>query len=359
MSTLLVMAGGTGGHVYPALAVAQALRRRGVNVVWMGTRTGIEARAVPAAGFDIEWINVRGLRGQGPWRWLLAPVLIAWAVVQAAAVIFRRRPDALLGMGGFVSGPGGLAAWLLRRPLLVHEANAIAGSTNRVLGRLALRVMTGFPDVLDGRRGAEWVGNPVREEIAALTAPTTRLAGRASSAPRLLVIGGSQGARVFNETLPAAVGAMAERSRPALWHQCGRGNGAEVAKRYRAAGVDARVDEFVDDMAGAYGWADLVVSRAGAMAIAEIAAAGVAAILVPYPHAVGDHQSANARFLAARGAALVVSQAEMSARQLAEMLRSLLGDRSRLLEMAQKARALSRPQATQRVADICMEAVHA
>jgi UDP-N-acetylglucosamine--N-acetylmuramyl-(pentapeptide) pyrophosphoryl-undecaprenol N-acetylglucosamine transferase len=359
MRTLMVMAGGTGGHVFPALAVASLLRREGVEVVWLGTRRGLEARAVPAAGIDVEWISIRGLRGKGALGWLLAPLRLLIAMGQTVAAVLRRRPDAMLGMGGFVAGPGGLVAWLLRRPLLIHEANAVAGLTNRWLAKLADRVLTGFPrseGIDEGR--AEYVGNPVREDIAALPSPAERLAGR-SGALRLLVVGGSQGARAFNEQVPAAIAAMAPAGRPEVRHQCGRGRLEPTRAAYGEAGVPAEVSEFIDDMAAAYAWADLVVCRAGAMTVAELAAAGLPAVLVPYPHAVSDHQTANARFLEAAGAAVLLPEAELTAARLAQELERLGADRGALLTMAERARVVARPQATARVAQICRESMHA
>lgn len=358
MSTLLVMAGGTGGHVVPALAVARCLRGRGVNVVWLGTRRGLESRVVPAAGFEMEWIRVSGLRGRGRLRWLLAPLMVGGAMLQTVAVILRRRPDALLGMGGFVSGPGGLVAWLLRRPLLIHEANAVAGFTNRWLARTATRVMTGFPGTFPQRADAVHVGNPVRADITALAPPQQRLHGH-SEAPRLLVVGGSQGSRRFNEVVPAALARLPGELRPQVRHQCGRGNEAATRAAFEAAGVEASVFEFSDDMAAAYGWADLVISRAGAMACAEIAAAGVGSLLVPYPHAVGDHQAINAARLVEAGAAVMLRDQELTPENLAAPLGELLASRPRLLEMAVCARKLAVPDATERVATICLEVLHA
>ncbi len=358
MSTLLIMAGGTGGHVFPALAVADQLRQRGVEVVWLGTRQGLEARAVPAAGYDVEWVTIRGLRGKGVFALVAAPFLLVAAMLQTVSVLLRRRPAALLGMGGFVAGPGGLVAWLLRRPLLIHEANALAGFTNRVLARLAARVMTGFPGTFEQIPRAEWVGNPVRPEIAALPAPAQRLCERAGRL-HVLVVGGSQGARAFNQRLPQALAEIDSQCLPELWHQAGRGNAAEVEQAYRAAGIDARVTEFIDDMAAAYAWADLVICRAGAMTVAEVAAAGVAALFVPFPHAVGDHQTVNARYLVERDAGLLIAQDALSSERICAIVTSLTRDRSRLLAMARHARELARPDAARRVADICMEYLRA
>ncbi len=358
MRTLLIMAGGTGGHVFPALAVAHDLRARGVEVVWLGTQNGIEARAVPAAGFDMEWVTIRGLRGKGLWGLLRAPVLVAIAMMQTFSVVRRRRPHAMLGMGGFVSGPGGFVAWLVRRPLLIHEANAIAGLTNRLLAHLAERVLIGFDGTFPSSPKVQWVGNPVRDAIARIAAPEKRLAGRRGRL-RLLVVGGSQGARVLNETVPAAVAALDASTRPEVWHQSGRDNAATVAAAYRQGGSTARVSEFIEDMADAYTWADLVVCRAGAMTVAEVCAAGLAALFVPFPHAVGDHQTANARVLVEQEAALMCPERDLTSERLRDLLHNLGGDRTRIEVLSRHAHQLGRPDATARVADICLEVLSA
>jgi len=316
MKRLMIMAGGTGGHVYPALAVADLLSQRQVEIVWLGTRNGLEARAVPAAGYPIEWINVKGLRGKGLSGWLLSPWLILRASTEAFLIIRRRRPDALLGMGGFVSGPGGLMATLLRLPLMVHEQNAIAGLTNRWLSKLAARVFTGFPGVLSR---AEHLGNPLRQGFIDNAATADAAIG--NRRVRLLVVGGSQGARALNEVVPRAVASIRSELRPQVRHQTGRGSGEFVESAYQAVGVDAQIDEFIDDMASAYRWADLVVCRAGAMTVAEVCAAGVAALFVPFPFAVGDHQTANARYLADQRAAVVMQQDDFDELALGNKLR--------------------------------------
>lgn len=350
---VLIAAGGTGGHVFPALAVAEALQAAAVPVVWLGTRAGIEARVVPAAGIEIEWLAVGGLRGKG-WRTrLLAPAVLARACWQAAAVLRRRRPRALLGMGGFAAGPGGLVARLSGCPLVVHEQNAVAGLTNRVLARLARRVLEAVPGTFPAHLGARHTGNPVRAAIAALPAPEMRFKGR-EGAPRLLVLGGSQGARALNEHLPRALARVAG-ARPVVRHQCGARHLDTARDAYAAAGVDASVEAFIDDMAAAYAWADLVVSRAGAMAVAEIAAAGVAALLVPFPHAVDDHQTVNAHWLAAAGAAVIVPEAELDEARLGRELEALLASRATLAGRARRARALARPDAADTVARAVLE----
>lgn len=358
MSGLMIMAGGTGGHVYPALAVARELRRREIEVFWLGTRGGLEARIVPEAGFDIEWISIGGLKGKGMAAWVLGPFRIAMAMLQTIVVIFRRRPGAVLGMGGFVAGPGGLAAWLLRVPLLIHESNAVAGLTNIWLARIASQVLVGFPEVFAGHRRRHYVGNPVRPEIIALPDPVTRLAGR-SGALRVLVVGGSLGAQVFNETLPQALQMIPVALRPEVRHQSGRDKLAATTAGYTRAGVEGELVEFIDDMAAAYAWADIVICRAGAMTVAELAAAGVAAILVPLPHAIYDHQTVNARHLADRQAAILQPQDGFTPVWLADCLQRLAADRARVQALAIAARTLAIDDATTRVADICREVLYA
>jgi len=351
---VLIAAGGTGGHVFPALAVAEVLDAAAVPVVWLGTHAGLEARAVPAAGIDMEWLTVGGLRGKG-WRTrLAAPLVLARACAQAFAVLRRRRPRALLGMGGFVSGPGGLMARLVGCPLVVHEQNAVAGLTNRVLARFAVRVLEAVPGTFPARLGARHTGNPVRASIAALAPPETRFAAR-HGAPRLLVLGGSQGARALNEHLPRALAQLPADCRPEVRHQCGVRHLEAARAAYAEAGVSAEVESFIDDMADAYGWADLVVSRAGAMSVAELAAAGVAALLIPFPHAVDDHQTRNAQWLVEAGAAVLVQERELDEARLVRELTALLGDRAALAERAHRARALARPDAAEAVARAVLE----
>jgi UDP-N-acetylglucosamine--N-acetylmuramyl-(pentapeptide) pyrophosphoryl-undecaprenol N-acetylglucosamine transferase len=358
MSTLLVMAGGTGGHVFPALAVAKNLRDRGVEVVWLGTRSGLEARTIPAAGFDIEWINIRGARGKGLLGWVRTPFLVLAAMVQTMGVVRRRRPGAMLGMGGFVAGPGGVVSWLLRRPLLIHEANALAGLTNQLLARIATRVMTGFPDTFGKSVKEEHVGNPVREEIAALAPPRERLRGR-SGPLRVLVVGGSQGARALNLELPRIFGDLSRRGRDLeIRHQTGSAQRDEVERRYHDLGLNAGVESFIEYMAQAYEWADLVLCRAGAMTVAEVSAAGLTAVFVPFPHAAGDHQTANANYLAKRGAAYMVRENRLGER-LPDILSDCHANREKLISIAENARALAKPDATGVVADICMESLSA
>ncbi len=351
---VVIMAGGTGGHVFPALAVARELGERGIPVVWMGTRRGLEARLVPAAGIPMEWVGVSGLRGRGLSRLVSAPWMLGRAMLQCLGILRRLRPRLVLGMGGFASGPGGLVARVLGIPLVVHEQNAVAGMTNRHLARVAQRVLEAFPGSFPPALGAVETGNPVRASIAALPPPDTRLVPQRLP-PRLLVLGGSQGALALNRLVPEALGLMARERRPEVWHQAGGRMLDSAAEAYRSAGVEGRLEPFIDDMAAAYGWADLVVCRAGALTVAELAAAGVGAILVPYPHAVDDHQHANGRFLEAGGAARLLSQAGLEAPALAALLDELLGDRQTLMSMARAARRLARPDAARQVAKLALE----
>ncbi|HUW37518.1 MAG TPA: undecaprenyldiphospho-muramoylpentapeptide beta-N-acetylglucosaminyltransferase [Rhodocyclaceae bacterium] len=346
--TLLVMAGGTGGHIFPGLAVADHLREQGWRVVWLGNPAGMEARLVPARGYELAPLDFGALRGKGFLKKLLLPVNLLSALWQAKRALARIRPDVVLGMGGFVSFPGGLMAALTRRALVVHEQNSVAGLANRVLALVATRVLTGFPGTL--RRG-EWCGNPLRAEIAALAAPAQRFQDRAGPL-RLLVLGGSLGAAALNENVPLALALLPETERPRVVHQSGERHLEALQQNYREAGVKADCVAFIEDMAGAYAWADLVICRAGALTVAELAAAGVASILVPFPHAVDDHQSGNARFLANAGAAILLPQAELTPQKLA-LVRNLT--REQLLQMAEKARALAKPEATAAVARACME----
>ncbi len=352
---VLIAAGGTGGHVFPALAVARALRERGVSVVWLGTAGGMEARLVPANGFAIEWVRVAGIRGKGAGAWLLAPFRLARAVADAIGVMRRRRPGVVLGAGGFVSGPGGIAAWLLRIPLLIHEQNAVAGLTNRWLARLAREVLEAFPGSFGPGVQARCIGNPVRADIAAIAPPGERLAGRTGRA-RLLVIGGSQGARRLNELVPAAVARLAPPLRPEILHQTGARHLEATRAAYARAGVDATIRAFIDDMADAYAWADFAICRAGALTIAELQAAGLGAILVPFPAAVDDHQTRNAEFLVRAGAAVLAPEASLDAQGLSNSIAALSADPARRRRMAEAARAGSVTAAAATLADLCIAA---
>jgi UDP-N-acetylglucosamine--N-acetylmuramyl-(pentapeptide) pyrophosphoryl-undecaprenol N-acetylglucosamine transferase len=350
----LIMAGGTGGHVYPALALARELRTRSWQVIWLGTQRGLEARVVPAENFPIEWLGIGGLRGKGWLTWLAAPLKLARSLITALGVMRRHQPTVVVGMGGFVSGPGGLAAWLTRRPLLIHEQNAIAGYTNRCLARLAVEVYAAFPDAFGNGVVTHVIGNPVRREIASLPPPAQRFAQRGGPI-RILVFGGSLGAARLNGVLPHALARLAGRIAIDVRHQSGERWIDSTRRAYREAGVAARVTPYIEDMAEGYGWADLVICRAGALTVSELAAAGVGAILVPLPIAVDDHQTHNARFLVGEGAALLISDRDFTAERLAAELLTLCAGRGRLIAMAERARLLARTSATTELADACAQ----
>jgi len=352
--TLMVMAGGTGGHVYPALAVADALRARGWEVFWLGTRAGLEARVVPAAGIDMVWVSMGGVRGKGLLKKLLLPLTLLVAFWQSFIAILKRRPDVVLGMGGYTAFPGGMMASLLNKPLVIHEQNSVGGLTNRVLACLAERVLTAFPKVFTHahdkpipcrRVATEWVGNPVRTDIA--TATQTERTG----ALRLLVVGGSLGAQALNDLVPKALTLLPAEKRPRVVHQSGRQHLDMLRANYAAAGVEADVRDYIEDMAAEYRACDFAICRAGAMTVAELACAGVPAVLVPFPFAVDDHQTGNAEFLSEAGAAWLIQQKDLTADTLAALIGGL--DREKLAVMAEKARALAKPDATAQVADIC------
>jgi UDP-N-acetylglucosamine--N-acetylmuramyl-(pentapeptide) pyrophosphoryl-undecaprenol N-acetylglucosamine transferase len=359
--TILIMAGGTGGHVYPGLAVAQHLMGQGWRAVWLGTQNGLEAKIVPPHHIEMAWLKFGGVRGKGLLRKLLLPLHILIAFWQSAQAIFKHRPDVVLGMGGYAAFPGGMMASLFNRPLVIHEQNSIAGLTNRVLACIADRVLLGFPKAFQGEQdkpllcgkfATRWTGNPVRADIAGIDPPAARY-GRRSGRLQLLVVGGSLGAQALNETVPQALALIDEAQRPQVVHQAGLKHIDTLQANYRQAGVQAEVLAFIDDMATRYAQADVVICRAGALTVAELAAAGVASVLVPFPFAVDDHQTANAKFLSDAGAAVLLPQSELTAPRLAEMMRGFT--REGLAEMAEKARVLAKPDATQAVAEVCME----
>lgn len=367
MRPVLIMAGGTGGHVFPALAVADELRLRGIPVVWLGTKAGIEARLVPAAGYPIEWMSITGLRGKNIMILLLAPFRLLVACWQALRVLLKNKPCAVLGMGGFASGPGGLMAWLIRKPLLVHEQNAIAGLTNKVLSKFANTVLQAFPGVF---KQAQTTGNPVRQSICDIEEPSQRLSNRSNEQLRLrlLVIGGSLGAVKLNQLIPQTLASMRVENRPDVIHQTGEKNFTSATDFYNEMNVDVndefitsdassvKVQAFIDDMPAAYQWADLVICRSGAMTVFELAAAGVASVLIPYPHAVDDHQTQNALYLERAGAALIKQQAEITSDWIAELLDNFSANREKLKEMAIAARKLAIPHSAKNIADACCRA---
>lgn len=376
---VLIMAGGTGGHVFPALAVADELRLRGVPVVWLGTKAGIESRLVPAAGYPIEWLSITGLRGKNSLTLLIAPFRLVVACWQALRILLKRKPCAVLGMGGFASGPGGLMAWLMRKPLLVHEQNAIAGLTNKILSGFATTVLQAFPNVF---KQARTTGNPVRQSICELDEPLKRFEKRSGEEQKLrvLVIGGSLGAVKLNQIIPQALARMSAENRPDVIHQTGEKNFSSAITFYEDENVaisdevdggkndensndssndknnTIKVKAFIDDMPGVYQWADLVICRSGAMTVFELAAAGVASVLIPYPHAVDDHQTQNALYLERADAAIIKQQSDLTADWIAELLADFSANREKLKEMAVAARKLAIPHSAKTIADACCDA---
>jgi UDP-N-acetylglucosamine--N-acetylmuramyl-(pentapeptide) pyrophosphoryl-undecaprenol N-acetylglucosamine transferase len=367
-STILIMAGGTGGHIFPALAVADRLKSDGWRVIWLGTANGMEATVVPKRGYTMEFIAFSGVRGKGLLRMLMLPFNLLRAFWQAARIIRRIKPDVVLGVGGYVTFPGGMMASLLNRPLAIHEQNSIAGMSNRALSVVADRVLSGFPHafaekinspiakLLRANATVEWTGNPVRNDIASVIEPAQRLNQRRDNL-NLLVVGGSLGAQILNDVVPKALSLMDATQRPRVIHQAGVKHIDELQAAYKAANVQADIRPFIDDMAAAYSNCDLLICRAGALTIAEICAVGIASILVPFPHAVDDHQTGNARFLSDAGAAILIPQPELTPARLADQIKRFT--REQLTQMATKARQLAKPDATDRVAKICMELAHA
>lgn len=350
---VVISAGGTGGHIFPALAVANVLRKKGVEVSWIGTSAGMESRIVPEHGIDMDYVDVAGLRGNGVLGWLKAPLRLLRATRACMKVLNQRDPVVVLGLGGFVTGPVGVASWLRGIPLVIHEQNAVSGLTNRLLARIATRLLEAFPGALHSKNKPYVTGNPVRQEIADLADPALRLDGR-SGPVRLLVLGGSLGAKALNEVVPEALARMPETLHPVVRHQAGKATLDLARQKYEDLGLEAEVTEFIDDMAEAYGWADYVICRAGALTVAELAAAGLPAILVPFPHAVDDHQTANALYLTRQGAAMLCPQPECKPPLLAARMTDM-SKRSRRLNMAAKARALALSDAATVVADHCLE----
>lgn len=350
---VMIMAGGTGGHVFPAYAVAQALRDRGVDVVWLGTRRGLEARIRPPAGVAMQWLRMSGLRGRGLRAWLLAPWTVGRAVLQALLLFRRIRPGAALGMGGFVSAPGGLAAWITGVPLVIHEQNTVAGYANRLLALFARRILVAFPGALAARKPCKATGNPVRRELLGIEPPRRRFAAR-SGPLRILVLGGSQGARILNRKVPEGLAKLGFDC--TVLHQAGASDAREVESAYRQLGVKSNVRSFIVDMAQAYSWADLAVCRAGALTLAELAAVGLGAILVPFALAADDHQTRNAQFLVARGAASLIAERDLSAAALAEAVERFAANRAGALDRALRAHELARPDATDEVVRACLKA---
>lgn len=357
LQKVLIMAGGTGGHVFPGLAVAKQLREEGVEVHWLGTQKGLESRIIPESSFPLHIVSIGGLRGKGLKDILLAPFRLIYALSQSLRILHQLKPDVVLGMGGFVSGPGGIASWLLRYPLIIHEQNAKVGMTNKYLSLFATKVLQGFPGTFSSQNKVLTTGNPVRKEIAEILAPEDRLTTREKPL-RLLVVGGSLGASAINELLPKALAKLPEEARPLVRHQTGERHFDETVNAYAAAGVQAEVTAFITNMDQAYMWADLVLCRAGALTIAELCAAGLGSILIPYPHAADDHQTANANFLVKNNAALLIQQSVLTEDGLATILKQLSESPTQRVAMAQAAYGLRRVDATTKVLEICGEVCH-
>ena len=349
--SILVMAGGPGGHIFPGLAVAEYLRICGWDVSWLGNSKGMEYRLVPARGFAFESVQFGGLRGKGFMTKIMLPLNLLRAGIQSWNIMRRLKPSVVLGMGGYISFPGGIVSYLLRRPLVLHESNSVAGTANRALSKIATQTLTGFPGTMEG---AEWVGNPIRATFEQLASPSSRYAQRHGPLS-ILVVGGSLGAAALNDHVPAALALIAKEHRPTVIHQAGEKHLADLQQRYAALGVEADIRPFIDDMVKAYGQADLVICRSGAMTVSEVAASGVASCLIPFPHAIDDHQTANALFLSNADAAILLPQSRLNAQDLAELLKKMT--RNDLQAMAERAYALAKPNATKRVAEICANCV--
>ena len=355
---ILIMAGGTGGHVYPALAVADNLKEKGFKLFWLGTSKGMESKVVPDHGYPLLKINVAGVRGNGFLRLLFTPFMLMIALFQALMIMVKVRPVAVLGMGGFASGPGGVAAWLMRIPLLIHEQNAIAGLTNRLLAPFAVSVMAAFPGAFKESKKLSITGNPVRKDIVNVPMPEKRYADRDSTVLKILVLGGSLGAKRINEVVPETLHALVDDCHLEVKHQCGERHLADTTAAYNKYNIDVEILPFINNMAEVYAWADIVICRAGALTVAELAASGVGSILIPFPYAVDDHQTENAKYLSVEGAAILIQEAQLNIEKLKELLLKLCHAPEQLMQMAVKTRSLSKPQATNDVARLCMEAIH-
>jgi len=353
LKRVLIMAGGTGGHVFPGLAVARYLRENGVEVHWLGTQQGLEAKVVPQAEIPLHLISIGGIRGKNLKTLLLAPFRIIKATLQALGMMSRLKPDLVIGMGGFVSGPGGVASWLLRCPLVIHEQNAKAGFTNQCLKYLSKIVLTGFPNVFASRIQAVAVGNPVRAEITNLVPPRERFKTRKGKM-RLLVFGGSLGAQAINAILPSIMKKLPDAERPEIYHQSGEKLYEETVQAYRQAGVEAKILPFISDMHQAYDWADLVLCRAGALTIAELCAAGLGSILIPYPFAVDDHQTVNAQYLVQQGAAYLIQQRDLTEETLLKLLKELQQAPEKRLSMAEAAYELRKVKVPEEIYQLCL-----
>lgn len=359
----IIMAGGTGGHVMPALAVAEYLQEKGIAIHWLGTRDGIESRLVPQAGFPITYIEIEGLRGKKWQKLFLAPWKILKAVLQSYRILKQEQADMVLSMGGYVAGPGAIAAWLLKRPVVLHEQNAVAGWTNRILAKIACRIMVAFPQAFQKfSKPVIWTGNPLRKAFLSVPSPDIRYeikttASQTHEPLRVLVLGGSQGALSLNELIPQAIAQIPIEKRPQIWHQTGNKHLEKTRALYNQQQISVQLSDFIDDMVKAYVWADVVICRAGALTIAEIAAMGVASILVPFPYAVDDHQTLNAKYLSDEQAAILMPQSQLNAQNLSQLLIEFIDNPTKSLTMAKACQSLAKPTATRAVAEQCLEVI--
>ena len=357
-STLLVMAGGTGGHIFPGIAVAEYLAKQHWHIHWLGTAERMEAEIIPKQGYDISFINIAGVRKNGLKSLLLMPFKVVNAVWQSIKVLKQVKPDVVLGMGGYASAPGGIAAWLLGIPLVLHEQNAVAGMTNKILAKFATKTLSAFPNAFKAKVKTQVIGNPVRTDIIAIADEAKgQREHRELATKNILIVGGSLGAKVLNDIVPLAIAKLQDET-VNVWHQTGANNQQGVLASYQPLehlNKQIKVTEFIDDMASAYQWADLVICRAGALTVSELAMAGKAAIFVPLPHAVDDHQTKNAGYLVACGAAKLIKQHNFNEETVAQQLAQLFNDNTAIAKMSQAAKAAAKPNATEDVAMICAE----
>ena len=354
---VLIMAGGTGGHIFPGLAVADVLRQRQIPVRWLGAEGGMETSTVLRADIELDVVAISGLRGKGLMRWLRMPLMLLKAVWQARRHLEANRPGCAVSFGGYAAAPGGIAAWTKGIPLVVHEQNRVPGMTNKLLARFSRKILQGFPGTFPAKTAAVDSGNPVRRDVAALMEPQIRMAGR-NGPVRILITGGSQGAQVLNRTVPGALKMLPSDIEIEVRHQAGENRVDEAQSAYKDIGVLADIQPFINDMAKAYAWSDLVICRSGALTVAELAAAGVASVLVPFALAVDDHQTRNAEYLSFADAAVILPQSSLDAQTLAAVLAPLLSDRQKLLAMAVSARQQALPNAAEKVVDACNEWIH-
>ncbi len=363
---VLVMAGGTGGHIFPALAVAKRLMQQGHEVHWLGANNGMEVDIAKANAIPIHTISISGVRGKNLATKLLAPVRVAGAVLQSIYVMQAFKPDVVLGMGGYVTGPAGIAAWLTRRRLVIHEQNAIAGMTNKILAKFSYCVLEAFPQSFPANIVASLTGNPVREDFHKLLPPEKRSNKNGNTALKILVLGGSGGAQALNNILPQVLQAWGATPKPMIWHQAGAKHLSKAQQAYASAGFDVteittssnvKLVPFIQDMPNAYAWADLVICRAGALTIAELAAAGTASILIPFPHAVDDHQTKNAQYLVQAGAAILLPESDLTTEKLLAILHELASSPSKLQIMAKAAHSVAQPLALDKVVGFCLQGV--